>query len=52
MRISDKEEKKTVEYQETLKLDVENINRNIKKILRPIYEVIDALFFEETDIFI
>ena len=38
-------------YQETLKIDVKNINKHIKTTCRPIYEVIDATFFEETDIF-
>ena len=30
MKISEKEEHKTVEYQETLKIDLKNINKNIK----------------------
>ena len=45
------EEKKIVEYQETLKVDVKNISKNKKSIWRPTYEVIDVTFFEETDIF-
>ena len=40
-----------MEYQETLKIDVENIDKNKNTIWRPIYEFIDAPFFEETDIF-
>ena len=50
MNIPEKEQKETVVYQETLKIDVKNINKNIKKIWRPIYEVIDDPFLEETDI--
>ena len=38
-----------MEYKETLKIDIKNINKNIKTIWRPIYAVIDAPFFEETD---
>ena len=48
--ISMEEEHKIVEYQETMKVDVKNIPKN-KNIWRPIYEVIDASSFEETDIF-
>ena len=48
MKISMEEEQKTVEYQETLKVDVKNIPEK-KPIWRPIYEAIDAPFFEETD---
>ena len=51
MNILDKEEQKTVVYQEILKIYVENIDKNIKTAWRPIYEVIDAPFFEETNIF-
>ena len=49
MKISEKEDQKTVENKETQKIDVGNIKKKI--IWRPIYEVIDAPFFEETDIF-
>ena len=45
MNISKKEEHTTVGYQETLKIDVENINKNINTIWRPIYEVMDETFF-------
>ena len=38
-------------YQETLKIDAKNINKNINTIWRPIYEVINVVFFEETSIF-
>ena len=51
MSISYQEKKNTVGYQENLKIDVKNINKHIKTTCRPIYEVIDATFFEETDIF-
>ena len=40
-----------MEYQETLKIDVENIDKNKNTIWRPIYEFIDAPFFEETEKF-
>ena len=40
-----------MEYQETFKIDVENIDKNKNTIWRPIYEVIDAPFFEETEKF-
>ena len=46
MKISEKEERDTLEYQETLKNDTENIDKNIKTIWRPIYEVIDDPLFE------
>ena len=51
MNISEKEEQKNVVYQQVSKIYVENIDINIKTIWRPIYKVIDAPFFEETDIF-
>ena len=41
INISEKEEQKTVGYKETLGIYVENIDKNIKAIWRPIYEVID-----------
>ena len=44
------EEQKTVGYQETMEVDVDNISKK-KNIWRPIYEGIDASFLEETDIF-
>ena len=44
------EYQKTVEYQETMKADLGNIAKKRKK-WRPIYKVIDASYFEETDIF-
>ena len=51
MYISEKEYQKTVEYQETLKVDVKNINKNIKTIWIQIYEVIDAKFLKKLTIF-
>ena len=51
MNISEKEEQNNVGYQETLRIGVKNINKNIKTSWGPIYEVIDALFFEEADNF-
>ena len=51
MNISDEEEQKTVVYQENLKIDVKNINKNIKTIWRPIYDVIYVTLFEEKNIF-
>ena len=50
MIISMEGEQKTLEYQETIKLDVENIVKNKNK-WRPIYEVIDTSFFAETKTF-
>ena len=41
-----------MEYQKTLRIDVKNIEIYVKIIWRPIYEVIDAPFFEETEIFL
>ena len=43
--ISEKENQKNVGYQETLKIDVKNIDKTIKTIRRQIYEVIDITFF-------
>ena len=34
----------TVEYQETFGTYFKNIDKNIRKIWRPIYEIIDAPF--------
>ena len=50
MIISMEEEQKTVEYQETMKVDVENISPQ-KKTHGDQYEVIDTSFFEETYVF-
>ena len=38
-------------YQKTSKIDIKNIDKNIKKIWRPIYDVIYISFFEETEKF-
>ena len=40
-----------MEYQEKSKIDVKNMDKNKNTILRPVYEVIDAPFFEAIDIF-
>ena len=48
MIISMEEEQKTLEYQETMKVDVENIAKNKTINWRPKYEVIDTSFFVET----
>ena len=50
MNILEKENHNTVQNQETLKIYIKNIDKNINTIQRPIYEVIDATFFEETEI--
>ena len=42
------EYQKTVEYKETLIIYVENIKKKI--VQRPIYEAINAPFFEEMDL--
>ena len=49
--ISIEEEQDSVEYQELLRVDVKHISKNKTKIWRPIYEVIHAPFFEETNCF-
>ena len=45
MNISEREEQKTLDYKETLKIYVKNINKDINTIWRPIYKVIDITFF-------
>ena len=47
MIISMEKEQKTLEYQETMKVEVENISKNKKAIWRPIYEVIHAPFLKK-----
>ena len=47
MHISDREEHKTVVHQENLVIYVQNVDKNIKKIWRPIYEVIYVTFFKK-----
>ena len=44
------QQKKTLEYQETMNLDIENI-ASLKKNWRPIYEVIENSYFEATKLF-
>ena len=57
MEIDLEEERKIEAYEETLKIDIENINKieNIHKYHRTpwiiMYEVIQPDFFEGTDIF-
>ena len=51
MNISDKEEKKFVGYHENFKIDVKNIDKTIKTIWRPMYEVINVTFLKEINIF-
>ena len=51
MKILEKEDQKTVGYQETLKIYVKNINKSITTIWRPLYEVIDGIFFEKLTFF-
>ena len=47
MNISMEEEHNTVEYQETLKVDVKNISKIKTKKWIPIYEVIDSPFLKK-----
>ena len=51
MKTSMEEDQQTAKYQNTLKVDVKNIAKNKTTTWRPIYEVIDTSFFEETNIF-
>ena len=57
MQINLEEEHKTESYQETMNIDIENINKienshnHYTKQWRKIYEVIQQEFFDETDIF-
>ena len=45
-------QQKSLEYQKTMKVDVENITKNKKTTWIPIYEVIDTYFIvEETKYF-
>ena len=50
MIISMEEEQKTLEYQKIWN-KMSKILPKIKNILRPIYEVVDVSFFEETNLF-
>ena len=52
MNISMEEYQKTVEYQYPMNVDVKNITNIYIYIWRPVYEVPDASFFEETGIFL
>ena len=51
MNISMGEDQDNMKHQKTLKVDFGNTAKNKKTIWRPIYEVIHAPFFEETNIF-
>ena len=51
MFVTMQEEKKTLEYQEIMNVDIENISSKKQQFWRPIYEVIENLYFEETKIF-
>ena len=45
------EEKKTLEYQETMNLDIENIDSTNQQIWRSIYEVIHDDYFKAVKLF-
>ena len=51
MVVTMKEYKKTLEYQETLSIDIVNIASKKQPFWRPIYEVIENSYFEETKLF-
>ena len=51
MVVTIEEEENTLEYQETMKLDIENISSKKQSFWRPIYEVIENSYFEETKLF-
>ena len=51
IEISGKQYQKAMEYQETLTVDVKNIDKNKKTIFIPIYEVIDAPFLNKMEKF-
>ena len=46
MVITIEEEKNTLEYQETMNVDIENVASKIQPFWRSIYEVIDTSYFE------
>ena len=48
MIISMEVDQKTLEYQERLNIDIENISKNKTKNWRPMYEIIDTSFFAAT----
>ena len=50
MNISMEKDQDIVKYQKTFKVDVKNIAK--KMVWRPVYEVICAPFFEETNLFL
>ena len=51
MVVTTKEENITLEYQETINVDIENIACKKQPFWRPIYEVVDKSYFEETKLF-
>ena len=51
MVVKMKEEKNNLEYQETMKVDIQNIASKKQPFWRPIYEVIENSYFEETKLF-
>ena len=51
MAVTTKGEKNTLEYQETMNLDIENIASKKQPFWRPIYEVIKNSYFEERILF-
>ena len=51
MVVTIEEEKKTLEYQETMNVDVENISSKKQMCWGPIYEVIDNSYFQQKNYF-
>ena len=51
MFVAMEEEKKTLEHQETMNVEIENIFSKKQPFWRPIYEVIEYSYFEETKLF-
>ena len=51
MYVKIKEYNKTLEYQETRNVYSENISSKKQQFWRPIYEVIENSYFEETKLF-
>ena len=51
MAVTIKEQKKTLEYQEKMNLYIKNISSEEQPFWRPLYEVIDTLYFEVVKLF-
>ena len=51
MVVTMKEQKKTFKYQETMNLYIDNISSKKQPFWRPIYEVTENSYFEETKLF-